>query len=304
VELRQLKQFVVVAEELNFRRAADRLHMTQPPLTAAVQRLEEDLGVELFDRSRQGVRLTPAGSVFLGETRRVLAQADLATHAAREAAHGKTGVLRLATVPSAAFELLPAILPAFIANHPQVRLHLTSDTSGRELASLRDGMLDLAIVVPPMTEQKGLDITLLKIERLVLAVSATHRLAGERCVKLSSVAEDPLVSFSFSESPGYAASILNACKNSGFFPRVIHETWQMPISLTLVAANMGVALVPSPMRRVQIDNVNFIEVTDETGGPLPYTLSFATRSDCDNSAVFAFMEAARKIEVSQPAEGG
>jgi DNA-binding transcriptional LysR family regulator len=224
-----------------------------------------------------------------------MTQVNFAVEMARETGQGRTGVLRVASVPSAAFELLPDILPRFRAAYPNVRFILTGDTTGRELAALRQGLIDLAIIVPPMTEQKGLDITLLKVERLCLAVPGDHHLAGLRRAKVSAIANDPLIAFSFTESPGYAAAVLNACQRAGFLPRVLQETSQMPTSLTLVAAGMGVALAPNPMRKVQIRNVVFLEVTSDDGEPLPYTLAFAARSDRRSAIVDAFLRIAREV---------
>ena len=148
MDFRQIKQFVVLATELNYQ-AAERLHMTQPPLSIAIKRLETEIGAELFERDRQGVRLTVAGIAFLDEARRLLDGAESALQAARDAAQGRVGALRICSVPSAALNLLPRILPAFSQRFPQVRLRLSSGSTVGILAQLQRGELDAALLVPP-----------------------------------------------------------------------------------------------------------------------------------------------------------
>lgn len=298
MDLRQLRQFSVLAEELSFRRAAARLHMTQPPLSAAIRRLEEAVGVQLFERSRQHVALTPAGAAFLEETRRVLVQTDVAMEAARQAAEGRTGLLRLATIPSAGFELLPRILQAFNRRHPNVSVHLTSGGSGGEIESLRCGNSDLAILVPPTTAHPGLEIRPLKTERMMLALSIDHPLARHRCVRLSALAEESLVLMTTnSPSSGYIITVLlNACQRSGFYPRIHQEVTQLPLALALVAAGMCVAVVSEPMRRVQLEGLAFVELVDDDDSDITYTLAFALRTEeRPNAWAAPFMEIAQEV---------
>jgi DNA-binding transcriptional LysR family regulator len=295
MDLRQLRQFSVLAEELSFRRAAARLHMTQPPLSAAIRRLEEAVGVQLLARSRQHVALTPAGATFLEEARRVLVQTDVAIEAARQAAEGRNGLLRLATVPSAGFELLPSVLQAFNRRHPNVSVHLTTGTSGGEIESLRRGETDLAILVPPTTAQRGLEIRPLKTERMMLALSVDHPIARRRRVCLSELAEEPLVLMTTnSPSSGYIITILlNACQRSGFYPRIQQEVTQLPLALALVAAGMCVAVVSESMRRVQLERLTFVELVDDDDADLTYPLAFALRKgESPNIWAAPFMEVA------------
>src|SRR6185312_2783623 len=154
MDLRQLRQFVAVAEERSFRRAAERLHVSQPPLSVAVQRLEADVGVPLLDRTRHHVRLTVAGEAFLEEARRTLAHAQLSVEIAQRAAAGKLGTLRLSFVPSAALGVVPRLLRTFREDHPDVKLVLTGDTTSQQMAALLSGATDVGIVVPPLHDAR------------------------------------------------------------------------------------------------------------------------------------------------------
>jgi len=159
IDLRLLRQFVAVAEELHFRRAAERLAMSQPPLTAAIQRLEEEIGATLVERGRKTVRLTPAGAVLLGEARRLLAAANDALAATRDAAAGKRGRVRLGYVGSAMYGRLPEMIRSFRRDHPDVRIELREMTTVAQIAALRADDLDLAIVIPPLGDAGGLQTT-------------------------------------------------------------------------------------------------------------------------------------------------
>ncbi|GAA5236149.1 LysR family transcriptional regulator [Verticiella sediminum] len=290
--LRQLEQFVVLAEELNFRRAAERLHMSQPPLSAAIQRLEQETGTALFERNRRMVRLTQAGAVLLEEARRVLNQARHAIEAARSAGHGLTGMLRLSFVPSAAYGLLPDILRTFRAQHPGVRLDLSGATTEQDIAALRRGAIDLALVVPPLRDAEGITLTPLTSREIVLAVPRTHRLAHRRRVALRQLVDESFVAFPFSEGRGYAGAVLAACQAAGFSPRIAQEAAQMQTVLTLVAGGYGIALVPDAMRALHLPDVVYVAVS-ASGGTPRYPLALAWPNGAANAAALAFAEIAR-----------
>ncbi|HMN50683.1 MAG TPA: LysR family transcriptional regulator, partial [Xanthobacteraceae bacterium] len=156
IDLRQFRQFVAVAEELSFRRAALRLHMAQPPLTAAIKRIEDELGTTLLERSNRITRLTEAGKVFLEEARRTISQADRAMAAARRAGAGLSGSLRVNFVPSAAHFLMPGILRVFREAYPGIELDLSEATSARQVSALKEERADLGLVMPPLHQAEGL----------------------------------------------------------------------------------------------------------------------------------------------------
>ncbi|NMK46339.1 LysR family transcriptional regulator [Achromobacter sp. Bel] len=295
MDFRQLRQFVVLATELNYRKAAARLHMTQPPLSVAIKRLEAEIGADLFERDRLGVRLTVAGGAFLREAKRLLEGADAALQAARDAAEGRMGALRVCAVPSAALHLLPRILPEFTQRFPHIRLRLSSGSTVSILAGLQRGELDAAFLVPPASGVPGIAITALQRERLVLAVPAGHHVAGMKRVRLSDLMDETLVTLAHSDSPGFAGEIVAACQRAGFHPRVLQESSHALISLPLIAAGLGVAIVPAALRRIAIDNVAYVDLADESNAPVTYAMALAAPAESMNPAVHWFIDLAREL---------
>lgn len=301
MDFRQLRQFVVLATELNYRKAAARLHMTQPPLSVAIKRLETEIGADLFERDRLGVRLTVAGGAFLREAKRLLEGADAALQTARDAAEGRMGALRVCAVPSAALNLLPRILPEFTRRFPHIRLRLTSGSTVGILAGLQRGELDAAFLVPPASGVPGIAITGLQRERLALAVPAGHRVAGMKSARLSDLSDETLVTLAHSDSPGFAGEIVAACQRAGFHPRVLQESSHALISLPLIAAGLGVAIVPAALRRIAIDNVAYVDLMDVEGAPLTYAMALAAPAQSMNPAVRWFIDTAREVLGAQAA---
>jgi DNA-binding transcriptional LysR family regulator len=287
MDLRQLRQFVAVAEERSFRRAAERLHVSQPPLSVAVQRLEADIGVRLLERSRQGVRLTVAGEVFLEESRRTLAHAGLSVEMAQRAATGKTGALRLSFVPSAGIDVVPQLLRAFRQDHPDVKLILRAETTSHQLAALAEGSVDLGIVVPPLHEGRQLRLKMFCERELALAVPGTHALAGRQRVQLRQLAGEAFVGLPVREGPGFESVVVNACQECGFVPRFVQTASQMQAVLALVAAGVGIALVPQAMRAVAMENVHYLQVRKRSA-PVRYRLGLAWNPANANPALAAF----------------
>lgn len=298
-EFRLLRQFVVVAEELNFRRAAVRLHMSQPPLSVAMQNLEAAVGTQLLDRSKHHVRLTPAGQAFYKDALRLLQQAEQAAERARRTGEGLEGSLRLSFVPSAALDLLPAILKRFQRDYPTVQLRLTAEVTRRQIEDLRNGQVDLALVVGPVYDARGLQLADLQAQAFVIAVPAGHPLATREQVRIKELAAESFISFPATEGAGFAAALLAACQTAGFLPKVVQEAGQMQAILTLVAGGLGIALVPASMRRLRMEDVCFLDIAD--GRPAPgYRLVFAHADSNDNPVVQAFIASARRTVKAGP----
>ncbi len=300
LEFRLLRQFVVLAEELNFRRAAARLHMSQPPLSVALQKLEAEVGTPLLDRSKHHVRLTPAGQAFYKDAVRLLQQAQQAQERARRTGEGLEGSLRLSFVPSAALDVLPAIFKRFQRDYPTVQLKLTAETTARQLDDLHHQQVDLALVVGPVYDARGLRLVDLQSQQFVIAVPAGHALAARRRVRIRELAAESFVSFPATEGAGFVAALLGACQAAGFLPKVVQEASQMQAILTLVAGGLGIALVPASMRRLRMEDVTFLDVAD-AGSPPTYRLVFAYDADNDNPVVQAFVASARRTLKSGPA---
>ncbi|MEJ7686449.1 MAG: LysR substrate-binding domain-containing protein [Variovorax sp.] len=214
-----MRQFVAVAEELNFRRAAVRLHMSQPPLSVAVHNLERKVGTSLLDRSRQRVRLTPAGQVFYQDCQRLLLQIQMAAERALRAGQGLEGSLRLSFVPSAALDVLPEMFKHFQQAYPKVQLQLTAETTARQLMDLNRGEVDLALVVGPVYDARGLHLVDLQAQRFVIVVPSDHALASRQSVKIRELADQSFISFRASEGAGFVAALLGACQAAGFCRR-------------------------------------------------------------------------------------
>lgn len=293
IEFRQLRQFVVVAEELNFGRAAEKLHMSQPPLSVAIRNLEEQVGTLLIDRSRHHVRLTPAGKIFLKDAKRLLMHAHAATERARRAAQGAEGALSLSFVPSAALDLLPDIFKRFQRDYPTVHLHVTAETTTRQVEALRRAEVDLALVVGPLLDVPDLVFVDLQRQRFVIAVPRDHALAAQPSVRIKALAAESFIGFPATEGAGFAAALMGACKAAGFSPNVVQEASQMQTVLTLVAGGLGIALVPASMRMLTMKDVAFLDVADMRSPPT-YQLAFAYSRTNDNPVIHSFLSAAQK----------
>jgi DNA-binding transcriptional LysR family regulator len=292
IELRQFRQFIAVAEELNFRRAAERLHMAQPPLTAAVRKIERELGTSLIDRTNRVTRLTDAGRAFLDEARRTLAQADRAISVATRAGAGLTGSLRITFVPSAAHDLLPQILRAFRAKHLDVELDLTEATTAHQAAALMEGRADIGLVMPPLHNAKGLAIRMLRRNQLIIALPDGHPLAQNRAIRLIELAREQWVLFPARQGPGLYGRILTACAHAGFIPHAAQEALQMDTIASLVAGGMGVALVPASFALMGRRGVVFRRPTGP-GTPIAYELGLAYRDP--SAAINAFGDIAHAV---------
>jgi len=249
MELRQLKQLLVLSETLNFHRAAERLHMAQPPLSTAIRKLEDELGVQLFERLTAGLKPTPAGSVVLRHARTTLFYADEIRRAAREGAAGEQGELRVGFVGSSTYALMPRILPPFRRAYPRVDLIIEESTTAELLRRLDDHSLDVALVRFPVLESSAARIELLQGDHLVLAVPPDSPYAGRAEVALEELAHEPFIGYSRTHVPAMHALVLYAFQTAGVQPRIAQEAIQVQTILSLVESGLGVALVPAVARR-------------------------------------------------------
>lgn len=261
MELRHLRYFAAVAETCHFGRAAERLHMAQPALSQAIRQLEAELGAILLTRTTRQVSLTPAGVYFFDEARRVLQQLDDAADGVRRIADGHRGLIRIGFTGTAAFTQLPRLARALQQQLPEVALDVHADMlTPAQTSGLREGSLDLAVLRPPVTGG-GLEVRMIEVEPLVLALAADHRLIDEPVISLADLATEPFVVYGGKDSVVNEA-VLRACRNVGFSPRREHEAAGTAVLLPLVAAGLGVALVPGSVRAVPLDGVIFRELAD------------------------------------------
>jgi len=287
MELRHLRYFVAVAEHLSFGRAAERLHISQPPLSRQIRGLEEALGAALFSRTRRSVRLTAAGAALLPEARRLLRDADALQAGARQIASGQVGTLALGFISVAAYNLLPELAPEFRRRHPGIRLALQEATSDVQLVALRQGELDVGLVLPPV-DAPGLDYAPLLHDTLVAALPAGR--GGKGPIAAASLRDEPFILFPRKVGSSLYDQIVGACQRAGFSPRVEQEAIQMQTIVSLVAAGMGVALVPASLVNLRRTGVVYRPLTDRSPR---IELGIAWRGADDGPAVRAFVGLAR-----------
>ncbi|SUB54233.1 Ben and cat operon transcriptional regulator [Nocardia brasiliensis] len=279
VSLEQVRGFVMVAEERSFRRAADRLRMTQPPLSRQIQKLEREIGVELFDRSQRQAQLTPAGEVFLIEARRLLALAEGAPGTARLVAAGGAGTVRIGFTATSGFGFLGRFLNHIEQGLPGVEVVLREMVSSVQFENLRSGKLDLALARPPF-DRTEFDCELVHSERLMLAVPADHPLAEPGPIAVERLGGETLLVYAPGPARYFAdlvAGILAAVPYTS-----THELTQVHTMLALVAAGRGLALVPETAGHLHPDGVRFrpLDGVDD-----PVVLYAVWRRDCANPAL-------------------
>lgn len=291
LDLRQLRYFIAVAEELHFGKAAERLHMTQPPLSQTILQLEETLGAPLFERSRRAVALTPAGDALLPEARRLLAQAATLPDLVRRAAAGEQGRLALAFVSSADYSVLPPFLRHYRAAYPQVQIALQEATSDRQVDDLLHARIDAGLLIPPLPDKAAVQLDYLKVLAEPLVLAAPAGLVPEGPVWLRDVPPSPLIIFPRPIAPALHDAIVGCFRAAGITPVIGQEAIQMQTIVGLVSAGMGLALVPQSVSNLMRPGVEYRALRDPT--PLVET-GLAWRRDNPSPVLQGFLELLRK----------
>ncbi|GAA1850001.1 LysR family transcriptional regulator [Pseudonocardia ailaonensis] len=261
MEIRQLRYFVAVARTRHFGQAAEQLHMNQSPLSQAIRQLESQVGVTLFTRTTRRVDLTPAGEAFLRDALRILDSVDTAQERVRQIGDGRTGLLRVGSTALAAYTQLPRLARLAAREVPGLVLRYVPNllTPAAE-AALTENRIDVALLRPPM-QSSGLVSRLVARERLVAVVPERHRLAGNGAVSLHELRDEDFVLYGTKDSVVDAA-VAHACLSAGFLPRRTHEVAETSIMLTLVAAGLGVALLPESVLALRVDGVRYVDLAD------------------------------------------
>ncbi len=264
MELRHLRYFVAVAEELSFTRAAERLHIGQPPLSMQIRDLEDDVGARLFDRSRRRVALTEAGRRFLEHAREILARAQLAAEEARRTGRGETGQLRVGFTSSMPFtSTLPDLLFTYRQRHPGVALQLRELFTAEQFDALRRGALDVGLVrYGGLQAPAGVRAREIGRDPLRLVVNAAHPLAHRTEVSLAEFRDDGFVGFPPDAGTGLPAIFARLCAQAGFEPRIVQTAREATTQIGLVAAGLGVAMLPAPLECVRLPRVRYLTLTD------------------------------------------
>jgi DNA-binding transcriptional LysR family regulator len=291
MELRALRYFVTLAEELHFGRAAKRLSMTQPPLSQAIGGLERELGVRLFERTRRRVELTVAGATLLEEARATLARAAQAIELTRRAQRGEVGRLAIGYLAATAYTLLPLVLRDFARSFPGVKLELRELTIPEQHAALLGGDIDVALLRPPVPEAELVAETLLS-EPFVLALPPRHPLRALRRVPAKRLANEPFVMFPRQPGLVFHDLLMDFCLRAGFRPRVAQEAYQTHTVVGLVSAGVGVALVPASARKIGLAGVAYRPLRETT--PQSHTAIAWRRAD-PSPALAAFLDVARRV---------
>lgn len=301
VDLRQLRQFIAVAEELHFHRAAARLNMSQPPLTMAIRKLEEEIGVELIERGNRTLGLTAAGRVFLDEARQTLLQAERSIVAAQETAAGRTGLVRLGYVGSALYGRLPDAIRAFRESHPEVRLELMEATTTQQVERIREGGMDIGLLIPSVPDAGDLSFERFDTDRLCIALPHSHALAGVKKISLSDLAKENFVLWPAAEGRSFHVQVIRLCADAGFVPMVVQEAHGMHAVLSLVAVEAGISIVPESMMGFRNDRIVYRTIA---GNDASFDLSFCFREPVSNPALEQFLKTtARPQHRSRSATG-
>ncbi|ENR6205653.1 LysR family transcriptional regulator [Serratia marcescens] len=287
--LRQLRQFLVVAETMNVRKAAERLHMAQPPLTKAIRQMEEVLGTRLFERTNRITALTPAGAVLQKEAVTTLMQMERSMLLTRRAGQGMTGALRIGFVASAVRHLLPEMVARFHFFCPQVVLELKEMTTARQVASLLEDTIDIGIAVLPVPEYAIPKLSCHPFFScpLIAVLPSKHPAGTSGVLSLSALATEPWVLFPGQEGPGLYRAIIEACEKAGFAPEVVQRAVQMETIVGLVASGLGVSLVPEFMQKSGWANVSFCRLSGEQ---IPYQVALIHKAENINPHVADFVK--------------
>jgi LysR family transcriptional regulator, benzoate and cis,cis-muconate-responsive activator of ben and cat genes len=291
VELRHLRYFVCVAEELNIGRAALRLHISQPPLTRQIQQLEDELGALLFKRTSRGVELTDAGRVLYEEARHILGQAERAAERTHKAAQGLLGRIDVAIFGSGIFGVIPQLLRRFRDAYPEVSIVLHSLDKDAQLDALRHRRITVAFnrLMRPV---EGLCSETILTEPLFVAVPSDSPLTARTAITMEELAPHPLVLFPTGSRPSFIDQVSGMCRAAGFVPQVAQEVRDVVHAVALVATGFGVALVPRSATFMHIPGVTYRPLHHPT--PAQVDLCCIYRSDDDSCILQAFLGSVRQ----------
>ena len=263
MELRHLRYFIAVAEELHFTKAAERLHIAQPPLSQQIQQLEAELKVKLFHRqTKRQVQLTEAGKVFLQEAYQLLVQLETAVALTQRIGRGQTGMLRIGFTSLVIYDLLPLILQEFHAQFQEVELVLRELTTSQQEQALRDSLIDVGFAHPPL-EDDTLSYKCIHKQTLVVALPSTHSLAQQEQISVRSLLNEPLIVFPRYLAPGLYDRIMSLFEQENCQPNITQLAIQMQTIIALVSARMGVAITPSSLQNLQRPGVTYRPIVEQ-----------------------------------------
>lgn len=293
MELRHLRYFLAIAEELSFTRAAERVGIAQPPFSQQIQALEHEIGVRLVDRTPRRVVLTEAGTVFAERVRFILSRIQEAVAVTQQVGRGMSGHVCVGFTESGCFH--PAVtrtLLEFRQAYPALHVTLQENKSINLVAMIREGTVDAAFIRPPFEADEVVAYTPLLHEKMVVAVPRGHRLALRKATTLAGLSEEVFVFYHRNVRPGLTDAVIAACERSGFRPRVSQETPQLTSTLNLVAAGLGVSIVPESLKHLRTNDIVYLRLT---GNAPQAALGLASRADGRSAAVDNFIAVALRV---------
>lgn len=296
MELRHLRYFVAVAEELHFGRAAERLHIVQPALSKQVLSLEEELGVQLLQRTKRWVRLTEAGRVFYEEARGILEKSQQAVDAARRAARGQIGRLAIGFIGPATYSILPMVLRVYRERFPDVELDLHEWTTTEQVKRLNSGFIQVGFVRMPVGDDALVLEPVLR-EPLMVVLPEEHPLAARDKVPLKTLANEPFILIPRHREPGLHDQYISLCRRAGFSPQVVQEAHRIQTIVGLVASGMGLSFAPASTKNLQRPGVVYRPLKESSP---EVEMAIARRREDPSPVLQAFLETVDEI-VSQPA---
>jgi DNA-binding transcriptional LysR family regulator len=301
MELRHLRYFIAVAEELSFTRAAARLHIGQPPLSHQIQQLESEVGAQLLERSKRWVRLTPAGQLFLEDARRVLALSEQAMQTARRAERGEAGELRVGfTYSTPLTPLFASVVNRYRQQYPGVTLTLHELPTVPQITAIAARELDLGLVRPPeIALPDGISLTALRQDSLALVLPLAHPLAAKKTVSIGDLRDQPLVMYPRTTGTGIYPQIFRLCRAAGFQPSIAMEAGEASTIIGLVAAGCGISILPASFAIIHMAGVCYRTLDDPAAAT---TLLLAQRKEDHSPLVAAFVAiaSAAAAELNEP----
>jgi DNA-binding transcriptional LysR family regulator len=301
MELRQIRSFLSIAETLHFGRTAELIHLSQPALSLQIRALEAEVGVRLLERNRRKTTLTPAGRAFRDAAIAGIAQLDRAIRNARLAADGKLGLLRIGFISTAGSELLPNIIRAFRQLNPQVEFSLRNILTAEQIRMLESGALDIGFLRLPIGGHTQLEVVTVHREPFVLVVPASHPLAVRKKIQLSEVSGQDFVMYDRTHAPGFHDLVFGILRNAGIVPNVRQTAGEMPTLISLVAAGMGISILPESAVKHNVAAVVSCAISDDI--PLS-EIGLASNKETDSEVIKNFRSLALETLVSAAGRAG
>lgn len=290
MELRHLRYCIAVADELNFNRAAEKLHVSQSALSKQIRELEEEVGIEIFERTKRKVEVTEAGRLFLAEARRTLAQADQTLQIATRAGRGEIGKLVVGLEGSSTYDLIPLILHTYRSRFPQVELVVTEMPTLQQIYALEHKHIDVGFLIQPGDLADNIECERLLQEPLIVALHQSHPLKSQPSVSLQALAKDAFVFVPQSLGCGFFSLVSQIFRSAGYTPGTIQEASQLQTLLSFVAAGMGITLIPASARVFQMPGIVYVDLEP----PAPTVdVMVAWRGDDSSPVVRTFLKIVR-----------